>query len=176
MGFSNHHNYWRIAMADEIITQEFLHKMYKYQNGVLYRKPQTKRCKSDLIAGTTRKDGYTRVSINKKLYYSHRLIYMMFYGEMPVQIDHIDGNPSNNCVENLRPANNTQNSFNKAITKANTSGYKNVYWHKSGKKWSVEIKVYSKKMYFGLFEDLELADLVAQEARDKYHKEWANHS
>jgi hypothetical protein len=163
-------------MADQIITQEFLQKMYKYRNGILYKKPQTKRCKSGLIAGTIRKDGYTRISINNKLYYSHRLIYMMFYGEMPKQIDHIDGNPSNNKIENLRPANNTQNSFNKKITKSNTSGYKNVYWHKAGKKWSVEIKVYGKKMYFGLFDDLELADLVAQESRDKYHKEWANHS
>jgi hypothetical protein len=163
-------------MADQIITQEFLHKMYEYRNGVLYKKPQSKRSKSNLIAGTIRKDGYVRLSINNKLYYSHRFIYMMFYGEMPIQIDHIDGNPSNNKIENLRKANNFQNSLNKSITKANTSGYKNVYWHKSASKWSVEIKAYDKKMYFGVFEDLELADLVAQEARAKYHKEWANHS
>jgi hypothetical protein len=163
-------------MADQIITQEFLHKMYEYRNGVLYKKPQSKRSKKDLIAGTIRNDGYIRVSINYKLYYAHRLIYMMFYGEMPIQIDHIDGNPSNNCIENLRLANTTQNSFNKTMFITNKSGHKNVHWHKQANKWSVEIKVYNKKMYFGLFKDLELADLVAQEARNKYHKEWANHS
>jgi len=163
-------------MADQIITQEFLHKMYEYRNGVLYKKPQSKRCKKDLIVGTTRKDGYIRVSINNKLYYSHRLIYMMFYGEMPIQIDHIDGNPSNNKIENLRKADNTKNSFNKNLYKSNTSGVKNVYWDKNCKKWAVLIQAFGKKKYLGLFKDLELAELVAIEARNKYHKEYANHS
>lgn len=163
-------------MADKIITQEFLQKMYEYRNGVLYRIPQTKRCKSNLIAGHQRKDGYSRVSINNKYYYVHRLIYMMFHGEMPIQIDHIDGNPSNNKIENLRKADNTKNSFNKNLYKSNTSGVKNVYWDKNCKKWAVLIQAFGKKKYLGLFKDLELAGLVAEEARNKYHKEYANHS
>jgi len=162
-------------MADKIITQEFLHKMYEYRNGVLYKKPQSKRSKKDLIVGTIRKDGYIRMAINYKYYYAHRLIYMMFHNEMPIQIDHIDGNPSNNKIENLRKADNTKNSFNKNLTKSNTSGVKNVYWAKNCKKWAVLIQAFGKKKYLGLFKDLELAELVAIEARNKYHKEYANH-
>ena len=40
-------------------------------------------------------------------------------------------------------------------------------------KWRVRISVKNKSISIGCFEDLELADLVAQEARDKYHKEFA---
>ena len=163
-------------MADQIITQAFLHKMYEYRNGVLYKKPQTKRCKLDLIVGTIRKDGYTRIAINYKHYYAHRLIYMMFHGEMPEQIDHIDGNPLNNKIENLRKADNTKNSFNKNLYKLNTSGVKNVYWDKNCKKWAVLIQAFGQKKYLGLFKDLELAGLVAEEARNKYHGQFANHS
>jgi hypothetical protein len=162
-------------MAENIISQEILIKKFEYRNGVLYKIPQTKRCNPNILVGTTRNDGYVRISINKQLFYAHRLIFMMFHGYMPNQIDHIDGNPSNNKIENLRAANNKQNSLNKPITKANKSGFKNVYWHKNAQKWCVEIKYLGKKLYIGLFDDLNLADLVATEARDKYHNKWAKH-
>lgn len=162
-------------MADQILTQEFLHSIFDYKDGVLYKKPKTKRCKSNIVVGAHHGNGYYKTSINYKKYYIHRLIYMMFYGEFPVQIDHIDGNRSNNKIENLRTSSNTQNNQNKPLTKANKSGCKNVYWHNSANKWSVSIQVYGKKLYLGLFEDIELADLVAQEARNKYHKEFAKH-
>jgi hypothetical protein len=35
--------------------------------------------------------------------------------------------------------------------------------------------VNKKRKYIGSFEDVELADLVAQEARDKYHGRFARH-
>ena len=79
----------------------------------------------------------------------------MNHGELPEFIDHIDGNSLNNRIENLREATNSQNCMNGKLRKTNKSGHKNVYWHKSAKKWSVEIKVFGKKKYFGLFDDLE---------------------
>ena len=54
----------------------------------------------------------------------------------------------------------------------NKSGSKNVHWNKQRNKWTVMIRVDKKQKYIGLFEDLELAELVATEARDKYHKEF----
>lgn len=162
-------------MADNIITKEILHDLFIYKDGILYKKPQSSRCRSNIVIGRNNGNGYLRTSINYKSYYVHRLIFVMHNGYFPKQIDHIDGNRSNNKIENLREASNAQNNLNKTITKANTSGLKNVYWHKAAQKWSVEIKVNGKKKYFGVFEDFELADLVAYEARDKYHKQWAKH-
>lgn len=162
-------------MAAQIITQEYLHEIFDYKDGVLYWKKSGKGRIKSLIVGGPDKDGYIQVSINHKKYKAHRLIFMMFHGFLPKMIDHIDGNPSNNRIENLRESTHLQNQYNRKIAKNNTSGYKNVRWSKKDKRWTVIIKVCGKNTYIGQFKDLELADLVAQEARDKYHKEFARH-
>jgi hypothetical protein len=164
-----------MANQNSTLTKEILHDLFIYKDGLLYKKPKSNRCRSDIIIGRNNGNGYLRTAINYKSYYIHRLIFVMFYGYFPKQIDHIDGNRSNNRIENLREANNAQNNWNKTTTKANTSGRKNVYWHSAAKKWAVEIKVNTVKKYIGIFDDLELADLVAQEARNKYFGSWANH-
>jgi hypothetical protein len=97
----------------------------------------------------------------------------MHHGFMPQEVDHIDADRHNNNIENLRAATPAQNQRNKPIQRNNSSGYKNIRY-KNGK-WVVELKVNGKAKYFGRFEDLELAALVAFEARDKYHGEFARH-
>ena len=96
----------------------------------------------------------------------------MHYGYIPQIVDHIDGNTLNNKIENLRAVSLNQNQHNRGIDKRNKSGFKNVAWCKRTKKWQVSLAVNNKSMAFGRFSDIELADLVAQEARDKYHKEF----
>ena len=49
---------------------------------------------------------------------------------------------------------------------------KNAEWKRN---WVVSIMVAGKRKYIGSFEDLELADLVATEARDKFHGQFARH-
>jgi hypothetical protein len=75
----------------------------------------------------------------------------------------------------LRPATYPENNRNARIRKDNSSGCKNVCWRKDRKKWVVGIRINGKRINFGFFDDLELADLVAHEARDKYHKDFARH-
>ena len=58
----------------------------------------------------------------------------------------------------------------------NTSGVKNVCFHKGNNKWVVQLRINKKKKHFGCYEDLELAELVAIEARNKFYGKWANHS
>jgi hypothetical protein len=148
-----------------------LHSIFAYKNGKLFRKLKSKGCKVGEKAGHIRTDGYNQVSINGKNYLLHRIIFFMFYGYMPKKIDHIDNNPSNNCIENLRCASNNQNGQNSKLSKLNKSGFKGVSWHKNS--WRVQISANNKNKHIGYFKDLELADLVAQEARNKYHKEFA---
>jgi len=55
----------------------------------------------------------------------------------------------------------------------NTSGYRGVSKHKQSGKWKVDVKAKGKKIFFGLFDDIELAGLVAEEARAKLHGDYA---
>ena len=97
----------------------------------------------------------------------------MFHGYMPKEIDHIDNNPSNNRIENLREATRSEQLCNTKLRKDSTSGIKGVTWDKSRNKWIVSINKDKKTMFRGRFNDLELAQLVAVEARNKYHGDFA---
>ena len=157
-------------------TQQLMHELFDYRNGDLYWKVKssTKVSIGDR-AGTLNAKSYRQISIKGWLYLAHRLIYLMHHGHLPWCIDHIDGNPLNNKIENLREATMSQNMKNRPINSNNTSGFKNIYKSKNGKKWIVVLMVKNKQKYFGSYEDIELANLVATEARAKYHKEFACH-
>jgi hypothetical protein len=161
-------------MTKEIITQDYVKQLFEYRDGVLYWKVTFSGVRQGKKAGTLN-NKYYLVQINKKTYRKHRIIFLMHYGFFPDQVDHIDGNTLNNCIENLRAATTFGNNQNRKKSSNNTSGHKGVVWHKGKKKWQVQISVNNKYKCFGSFEDLELADLVAQEARDKYHGAFANH-
>jgi len=121
------------------------------------------------IAGANR-NGYIDITINRKIYGAHRLAWLYVYGELPTDyIDHQNGNPSDNRIENLRISTNQQNQWNQKISKNNTSGVKGVCWNKALKKYSARISIEGKRKFLGLFESLEFAELVVNEARNKYH-------
>jgi hypothetical protein len=158
-----------------MITQEFLKTHFDYKDGYLYWKNNRKSNKvKDKKAGCLNINGYYNLTINYKSYKMHRLIFMWHFGFLPNEIDHIDGNPLNNQIENLRAASRSQNQQNKKIQKNNTSGFKGVYKHKD--KWRVRLMINKKSKSFGLYDDIELAQLVAIEARNKYHGEFARHN
>ena len=56
-------------------------------------------------------------------------------------IDHIDGDRLNNDLSNLRWATSSENSQNTKIRNDNTSGTKNIHWHKQNNRWSYEKKI-----------------------------------
>ena len=156
------------------IDSTLLNQLFVYQNGDLLRLSKT--TKKPKKCGSVRPDGYYQIQINGKKYLKHRLIFAMFYGYFPKFVDHKDNNPKNNLIENLREANKFENCRNAKIPKTNKSGFKNVSWHKNSKKWIVQIHLNKKPKTIGYFVDVELADLVAQESRDKYYKEFARNN
>ena len=164
-----------MATQDSTLTQEYLNYLFYYKDGNLYSKIDRYKTilKKDTLIKCYFQSGYLRTCINYKTYRVHRLVYMMHYGYMPHQIDHINGIKDDNRIENLRAATGSQNQLNKKIQKNNTSGFKNVTFEEN--KWRVRVTVNGKLKSFGSFDDLELADLVAQEVRNKYHKEFARH-
>lgn len=155
---------------------KILHELLKYSDGKLYWKIQiSNRIKAGDVAGCLGSHCYYHLQVNGKLWLAHRLIFMMHYGYFPKFIDHIDGNTKNNRIENLRDASLSQNGYNRKLQKNNTSGAKGVSWHKKSNKWQVKIRIDGAAKHIGLYDDLEFAELVAQEARNKYHGSYANH-
>ena len=159
-----------------MITQELLKSLFDYQDGQLIRKKNGKV----VVCSPTKGHRYLRLYINGAPRSLHRMIYLWHHGSLPKVLDHIDGNRENNRIENLREVTQQQNCLNRKHKSTSTSPYKNVYrasmanpdWQKN---WVVSITVEGKRKYIGSFEDIELADLVAQEARDKYHGQYARH-
>jgi hypothetical protein len=160
------------------LTQEYLKSILHYDldTGIFsWKVNKSKRSKIGNVAGYL-DNGYIRIEIDGIQYRAHRLAWLYVYGEMPKNlIDHIDCNRSNNKISNLREATYQTNNENYKIPKTNKSGVKNVSWYKSLDKWVVTINIRKTKKTIGYFEDLELAELVAVEARNKYRGEFANH-
>jgi len=100
-------------------SQEFLKNLLKYEDGMLYYIKNPPR--SRLIgtrAGTKSAYNYRIVRINGKRYLEHRLVWILLNGELSDSdiIDHIDRDPSNNKIENLRIVGSSGNSLNKATS------------------------------------------------------------
>jgi len=156
------------------IEYDLINELFKYKEGLLIRKiARGKKWKKNTQAGRLHPNGYRYVNINKINYLEHRIIFMMFHKYMPNEIDHIDGNPNNNKIENLREVTHTQNSFNRKIRKDNESGIKCVSWNKEKQKWVVRITVDGERKFLGAFDDLAIAKIIADTARLNYHKEYA---
>jgi hypothetical protein len=112
------------------------------------------------------KQGYPLVhfrSHNKRYrLLAHHLAWYWIYKECVEEIDHINGNRSDNRICNLRSVTHQQNSMN--ITKS--KGYS---WRKERNKWSSQITLNYKKIHLGLFEKEEDARNAYLQAKEKYH-------
>ena len=154
-------------------SQEKLLELFDYKDGDLYWKVRI-RTSIDLSkpAGCIEKNGYRRIQIEGKIYRAHRLVWKYHYGKDPKEfIDHIDGNKTNNNIENLREATNQQNLFNTGPSKNNKLGIKGV--SKNGNKYIARIEINGKSKYLGMFNTIEEARLVREEAEEKYFKGFA---
>lgn len=156
------------------ITKEYLQEVFDYTDGHLYWKVNRGSNKMIGIKAGCLYKGYIRIRLHDKKYGEHQLIWLYHYGQIPEQIDHIDGDKSNNKIENLRIATTLQNNQNAGLRKDNTTGIKGVCRGYKDK-WQVHVRINGKKTYFGSYDDIELAELVAIEARNKYHGIFANH-
>lgn len=124
-------------------------------------------------AGTVDKLGYIRIQYAKRMYLAHRIAWFLYYGTQPSGVlDHVDGNPSNNRIDNLRKATHSQNMQN-ASTRIGRSGVKNITWKRNA--WTVRFILNGKRKEFGRFQDLDLAKEFASKVRIKIYGEFANH-
>ena len=107
-----------------------------------------------------------------KSYYTHRIAWLMYYGEWPKnQIDHINQDPIDNRIENLRDVTNAENSKNKTLQKNNTTGYVGVYFykHKRYKKYRARIRINTILKHLGYYDTAEEAAAVRSVASINYN-------
>ena len=103
-------------------------------------------------AGGPNGNGYLRIRVDGVRYLSHRLAWLYVYGVWPTnQIDHINLNKTDNRISNLRDASRSENHANMPVSKANTSGFKGVYWAPNISRWRATVKVNGKKRNLGYF-------------------------
>lgn len=137
---------------------------YDCESGVLTR------TRTNKLANSMDVQGYLVAFFNGKIYKVHRLIWAIVHGEFPKgQIDHINGNRSDNRLCNLRVVTQQQNSHNKQWDRRNKSGFTGVCWNKKASKWQAAISVNSKTIYIGVFSTPENAHLAYLNAKKVFH-------
>ena len=164
-----------MAESNFSLTRDLLHELFEYRDGFLFWKISRPHVKIGQKAGFSGDRGYWKITVGNRMYRAHRIIFLFHHGYLPAEIDHIDGDRQNNKIENLRPANRSQNLVNKGLSNKNTSGAKNVSWVKDRNKWEVQMYVNKKKTFVGRFDDLEVAKAAAVAFKNQHHGEFANH-
>ena len=114
------------------------------------------------------------VTLCDKVWLAHRIAWLIVTGEWPVdQIDHINGNRSDNRWCNLRAANNSQNHANVGLLSSNTSGLKGASWSKRYKKWVAQIGFNKMTIHLGRYDCPAAAHFAYLIAADKFFGEYA---
>ena len=155
----------KFIMNNQILTQEELkiQLCYDENTGIFTRLAAKRGVKVGVVTGSSNGYGYLEVHVNSKKYKCHRLAWLYVHGEFPnCDIDHRDGNRSNNRIKNLRLCTEMENSKNSGARDGNVSGVKGVNWHKSRGKWQARATVNYKTHYLGLFKTLEEASAAYQ--------------
>lgn len=146
------------AVASEMIE-------YDYENNSLIWKIKRAnyKKKGDVAGSFCKKTGYVKVALNNKTYLAHRLIWFLHYKNWPKnQIDHINGNRTDNKIENLREVTARQNSQNQV--KHRKGKLVGANYFKSRNKWASEIVIKRKRKFLGYFS-------TEEDAHNAYMKE-----
>ena len=115
--------------------------------------------------------GYVLIRLHGTLYLAHRLAWFHMTGEWPKnEIDHIDGNTSNNAFSNLRDVSTSINQQNlKRAKTSNKTGYLGVSRARGQEKFIAFITTKGKTRRIGQFDTPELAHAAYIAAKRKHH-------
>lgn len=107
-----------------------------------------------------------------KCYGAHRVAWVYVHGAQPKHIDHIDGDPENNCIANLRSVNHATNLKNQKMRSTNSSGVMGVDMSKG--RWRARIKVDGRELHIGRFDSFADAAFARAQA-ERLHGFHENH-
>jgi len=150
---------------------------FDYDKGVLrWRTPHGRRGVVGAVAGSSNNStGYVHIKWNGRMYLAHRLIFAFHHSILPDEVDHINGEKTDNRVENLRAASKSLNQHNAKRRVSNRSGVKGVSWSERDKRWVATINRDKKIVFQKYFRNLNDAELAVQQARKHLHGDFARH-
>ena len=154
------------------LTAERLRAVLQYNQdtGVFTRLQATANAvKVGEIVGNDGGRGYLRARIDGRSYRLHRLAWLYMTGSWPAnQIDHIDGQRSNNAWANLRDVDGAVNQQNRrSMNRTNKSGLLGV--RQSGSRWTAQIEINGRTKYLGTFSTRESAHAAYLQAKRAFH-------
>ena len=165
----------------QYLAQEFLDYnpvtgllIWKHRSRFFFKTYRSYKCWNAKYANksacnTLRPDGYLSGNVLGKTYLTHRIIWMWLYGYWPEEIDHKDGNKSNNCLKNLRDVSHAENQKNRALPVNNKSGYIGIAWVSHASKWAAQIRINKKSKHLGYFDDLHEAISARNTANNDFN-------
>lgn len=153
------------------LTNERLKELVSYEKetGNFFRIVSVANIKCGLVIAKPSKNGYLRMHIDGYLYYLHRLAWFYEHNEWPIAIDHIDGDKTNNKIQNLRSATYGQNLQNISKKTKAISGFKGAYFHEKTKNWQAKIMVNRKTKSLGYFKTPEEAHQAYINGKKTFH-------
>lgn len=144
-------------MSKATVTQAELKALvcYDESSGVFTRNAPTRRTRVGAVAGNLNQyTGYMSFVVRGRRYLSHRLAWLYMTGEYPYgfDIDHIDGNKSNNAFSNLRKLTRGENLQNrKGATSHNQTGVLGVGKATKVGNFRARVTVNGKEHHLGTF-------------------------
>lgn len=163
-------------MAAAILTQAFVQQALAYdpETGVFtWRASKRGSVKAGDSAGFTRSDGYIRIKVGQQAAWAHRLAWLYVYGVWPThQIDHINGDPSDNRIANLRdvlPRINMQNERHGRRRKCGGSLI-GAHWSKVWSRWKSSINSGGRAVHLGWFDTEQQAHEAYVTAKRRLHE------
>lgn len=155
---------------------------YDPESGKIFRLRAYNHFPAGRETGAHRGRGYYAIKINKRMYLFHRVAWALHYGEWPKHhVDHINGNPSDNRITNLRLADQSQNMGNRRISRNNKSGFKGVRKRTDCNRWEASLEVTGnagrsnrKTHYLGSFKTPEEAHAAYVAAAKAYFGSYAS--
>ena len=164
-----------VRLTHERLT-EVLH--YDSESGVFAWKLKKGKGDTGNVAGSAMPAGYLRIMVDGERFFAHRLAWFYVHKMWPTQqIDHINLDNSDNKINNLREATQSQNQANKPINaRVNSTGYKGVSYKKSRGKFIARIRVNKKLIDLGYFDTAESAHLAYVDAANTNFGEFARAS
>ena len=127
------------------------------------------REKAGSVVGSLSSSGYLVVTVDGIRLLAHRVAFAIANGEWPHgQIDHIDGNRTNNRLSNLRDVTPSENNQNQRRPRGHTaSGFLGVSRQRC--RWKAEIKTGGLRRFLGTFDSPEAAHAAYLSAKREIH-------
>lgn len=157
------------------MDKDKLRRTFYYEDGVLYWNISKQRIRKYSVARCVSEDGYVLIRLDRKLYRRNRLVWIYHNGNIKdgYVIDHIDGDTSNDDINNLQCITNAENTRKQKLSKANSSGYRGVSFKKDRNKYRASIRYNGKDINLGHYDNAETAALEYDKAAYNYFGKFA---